>query len=487
MPILEKKYFRDIGNAETFKIIKEHYEKYSLIPNNTELISSIKNVPNAEVRELIKASIQKLANVEEANTEFMLNETVTFVKDALYMEALEVGSEGLMKRDESLKLKAEAIMDERAKVQIDSDLGLEFDDLETMIEYYSQRNIGLKTGSKELNKRLGSGYLPKTLSLVLSPSGIGKSMFLSHLGSEWLKDNKNILFVSLEMGDTELMKRVHANTLDIPINSLSDLSKTEGELKQLDRPIVTKEQVESKFMGVKASGKLGKMFIKEYGPGEFSSNMLNALLLEYKTQRNIEFDVVFVDYLGIMKSDKVSPSVGLYAYIKSIAEELRAQAIKWNLPIISPQQLNRSAINNTEADNSNVSDSIASVMTADHIMFILQTEEMKANQEVVFKVTKNRFNGRTDTFMMNVDYEKMRFQDMVIEGSADAFEIESLNKAQNKVDDFGILTTKKQSDAESYANAEVKSIEDESRKKIRELDKQNAFNSTEDILKELGL
>lgn len=167
MPILEKKYFREIGNSYSFGIIKDHYDKYNSIPNFTELVSSIKNIPKQEVRDEIKKSLSKLANIELAKTEFMLSEVVTFVKDALYLEALELGSEGLMKRDESLKMKAEALLDLRSSIQIDTDLGLEFEDINTMIEYYSTRNVGIRTTSKEINKRLGPGFLPGTLSLIL--------------------------------------------------------------------------------------------------------------------------------------------------------------------------------------------------------------------------------------------------------------------------------------------------------------------------------
>lgn len=485
MTILEPKHFKEIGNTKTFELIKSHYDEYSSTPNLTEVIQSVKNVPNAEIRQEIINSLQKVSKVEDSKTEFMLDETVKFVKDALYLEALELGSEGLMKRDDNLKLKAEALMDERSKVQINTDLGLEFDDIQTMIEYYSQRNNGLLTSSKELNKRLGTGFLPKTLSLILSPSGIGKSLLKTHFVSDWLKKNKNVLLISLEMQDKEVMKRVHQNALDLPINYLDDLNKTSGELEQLDRPYLTKEDIVNKYNEAKMSGTLGKVFIKEYAPGSFSSNMLKNLLDDYKTQKGIEFDIVLVDYLGIMKSDKVPMSAGLYSYVKSIAEELRAVAVQYDVPIISSSQLNRSAVNNTEADNSAVSDSIGSVMTADFMVFLLQNEEMKANQEICFKVTKNRFNGRTDTFLMNIDYEKMRFSDMLMEGALDSSDVPF--GTQNTIEDFGIVTSEKQSKAESFATQEVKDIEKESWKAIREHDKKEKFDSTDDILKELGL
>ena len=264
IPILESKHFKNIGNAKVFGILRELYFKYDKVPTVTELISSIKNIPNEEIRQEIKKSIVDIKQIDEVNNlNFLLDETVVFVKDALYLEALEVGSEGLMKRNEDLKLKAESIMDKRAHIHIDDDLGLEFDDLDKMVEYFSERNVGIKTDSKEFNKRLGSGFLPGTLSLFASASGGGKSLMIANISTELLKKNKNILLVSLEMSDKETMKRIYANALDLPINSFSDLSRTKGELDKLERPITTQEQIVNAYNNAKMSGTLGKLFIKE--------------------------------------------------------------------------------------------------------------------------------------------------------------------------------------------------------------------------------
>src|SRR5574344_1289208 len=55
-----------------------------------------------------------------------------------------------------------------------------------------------------------------------------------------------------------------------------------------------------------------------------------------------------------------------------------------------------SAVNSTDASNDSVSDSLGTVQTADFMIFLLQTEEMKSQKKILCKVTKNRFNGRTD-------------------------------------------------------------------------------------------
>ena len=497
MPILKKKYFNDIGNQELFNLVQEYYGEYHNIPSLTELVAKVKNVSNAEIRAEIIKSLQSVNSTEEVqNIEFMCDETVSWVKDAMYMEALQVGSDGLMKKDDNLKLKAQKIMDERAKISIDTDLGLDFDDIDEMIKYYSERMIGIRTQHKELNKRLGPGFLPGTLSIILAASGVGKSLMMTDLISGMIKDNKNVLLISLEMADKEIMKRVHANAMDLPINSLLDLNKTDGELAKLDRPAVTKEMSLSAYNSMKTSGTCGKFFVKDYPSGSFSPLMLEALVESYRIEKNVEFDIVFVDYLGIMKSDLLSPSAGLYSYIKSIAEETRASAKKLDVPIVSASQLNRSATNNIdEADNSNVSDSMGTVMTADFLMFLLQNEEMKERKEIVCKITKNRFAGKTDTWLMNIDYDHMRFNDMLIQGQVD-LNIEATLGLDTPVpkasisDDFGVITSTKQKAAEDFANSEVKAIVREDYQKIMTADtqKKDPFdNDIDKLYAELGI
>lgn len=489
MPILKKKYFNDIGNQELFGLVKDYFGEYHAVPSLTELVASVKNVSNAEIRAEIIKSLQAINVTEEVqNVEFMCDETVSWVKDAMYMEALQVGSDGLMNKDDNLKLKAQQIMDERAKISIDTDLGLDFDDIDEMIEYYSERMTGIRTQHDEMNKRLGPGFLPGTLSIILAASGVGKSLLMTDLISGMIKKNKNILLISLEMADKEIMKRVHANAMDLPINSLLDLSKTQGELNKLDRPIVTKEMVLSAYNKMKTDGTCGKLFVKDYPSGAFSPLMLEQLVESYKIEKGIEFDAIFVDYIGIMKSDLLSPSAGLYSYIKSIAEETRASAKKMGVPIISASQLNRSATNNIdEADNSNVSDSMGTVMTADFLMFLLQNEEMKERKEIVCKVTKNRFAGRTDTWMMNIDYEHMRFHDMLIQNAGtdiagiDVMDATALKATGDIAEDFGIITPTKQKNAEEFANQEVKDIVREDVQKVMEADKQKSDPFDNDI------
>jgi replicative DNA helicase len=361
--------------------------------------------------------------------------------------------------------------------------------------------VGIKTQHKQLNYRLGPGFLPGTLSVILAAQGIGKSLLMTDLISGMIKENKNILLVSLEMADKEIMKRVHANAMNLPINSLIDLSKTEDELQRTrqgvngepGRDVLTKEMVIAAYNKMKTEGTTGKLFVKDYPTGTFSPLMLEHLVESYKIEKNIEFDIVFIDYLGIMKSDILSPSAGLYSYVKSIGEETRAVAKKLSIPIVSASQLNRASVNEiSNADNSNISDSLGTAMTADFMLFLLQNEELKEKCEIVAKCTKNRFTGRTDTWLMNIDYEHMRFNDMIVQSAVSDAEFNISPQKDSPInDDFGIITAKKQQDAEVFANNEVRDIIRDDYKNLSNESKKTTetdpFNDLDSIYKELGL
>lgn len=385
-----------------------------------------------------------------------------------------------MKKDEGLKMKAQKLLDERSKISVDSDLGLDFDDIEAMVKYYQERNIGILSQHKELNKRLGSGFLPGTLNIILASAGIGKSLLMTDLISGMIQNKKNVLLISLEMSEKEIMKRVHANALDLKINQLSDLSKTEGEIRRIkiEDPLykeLAADDIISAYNKLKTSGNSGKLFVKAYPAGSFSALQLEALVKSYENEKGIKFDCVYVDYLGIMKSDLLSPSAGLYSYLKSIGEEVRASATRMLLPIISASQLNRGVFGKeaSDVDNSSISDSMGTAMTADFMLFLLQNEEMKLNKQMVLKCTKNRYTGRTDTWMMGVDYSHMRFNDVILESAANY--IEEMKASSKNDDDFSFIPTQVVSNdtmksAENFAKTEVKEIQKDDYQNLKEKD-----------------
>jgi len=412
--ILNKDVFTDIGHSEIYSMITDYYKQYEKLPTLQEVAILTKDKPNKEVRTQIATKLMEIQNQENINSQFLDDLTLKFVKDQTFTHALMQGAEYIDKKDEKYKTEAYNLIEKMNKISLNDDLGADFSDIDARINYYQNPEKGIKFKRFDaLNKRIGEGFLKGTLNLFLAPAGVGKSLLMSTSITDFLLQGYNVLLVSMEMSNYEFMKRIDADILDLPIN----------DLKNIDPNII-----KNKFKELN----IGKLYVQNFPALTFSANNLDGLLEMYKLN-DITFDVIFLDYLGLMRSDLVYPSVGLYSYIKSVGEEVRALAKRWEIPIFSASQLNRSAVNNTSADNSQISDSMGTAMTSDFMLFIQQDEKLKEQKQFLFKITKNRYTGRTDTFIVNVDYERMRiFDEYTPETLNDALQIENKGNTMQK-------------------------------------------------------
>ena len=187
----------------------------------------------------------------------------------------------------------------------------------------------------------------------------------------------------------------------------------------------------------------------------------------------------FDDYLNVLSNQELNEEIDFNDEIISIEEIDPVEMIDISLDgnnvfYGNDILIHNCAIGKTDADNSMVSDSIGTNCTADFMLFCLQSEEMKKNCEMVMKVTKNRYTGITDTFMMNINYPKMRFSDI----------IENQSLPENGTINFS--TPSQAVQATNYANDEVRQIVQDDMKKIKEHDSK-IEKQKDELLDLLGL
>jgi replicative DNA helicase len=254
--------------------------------------------------------------------------------------------------------------------------------------------MGIKTGIKSFDRMIGDGYVSKTLHSILAASGIGKSASLVSFACNFDRQGHDVVILSLEMSESEFYKRIYANLLHIKIQDIPNTPKSNF-----------------KMLIQKIKPGLGKIIVKEFPAGSLSPLGVDSFLTKIKNERGIDKPIVMVDYLGIMKSDRMKNSDNSYTYYGSVAEELRAVAQKRNIVIFSPLQLNRGAVNNLEADQSNLSESMRIFMSLDSAFIIAQTQEMKETSEMKIIFVKNRMSGKTRAFDIFYDYEFFEFAD----------------------------------------------------------------------------
>ena len=398
---LQKDYFGDIGSAVLFGTIKTHYQEFQSIPSLKDIILSHKE-SNQQTKEIVKTAIKELQKsdpLNSVNADLLIQQTELFIKDAIFTSALIMGADAMGSHNQEKKLESFALAEASVKVSLDSDFGTFIEEIDKRFEDYQSKH-GLKLNIPSFDDIIGDGFTPKTLHLITAASGVGKSAMLCSFAVQFLLQGKDVVLISLEMAESEFYKRIDANLFDIPIKDL---------------PGIEKQVLKNKYNTLKSD--LGELVIKEFPAGGLTPLGLQSYLEKLEQEKGIKSPVVMVDYLSLVASDRIKASDNSYGYFKSVAEELRAVAQKKNLVMFTPMQLNRSAVNNLEADQSAISDSLGVYMSCDSAFIISQTPDYKDQGKMRISFVKNRMSGQTRYFEIKYDYSHFRVDDCLRDNS----------------------------------------------------------------------
>lgn len=241
-------------------------------------------------------------------------------------------------------------------------------------------------------------------------TGVGKSMFMCHCAAANLRNGYNVLYITMEMSEEKVAKRIDANLFDTNIGDLKFLPKDVTE-KKIDR--------------LKAKVK-GKLIIKEYPTTTGSAANFRHLLNELRIKKNFVPDIVYIDYLNICASSRLKQgaNVNSYTYIKAIAEEIRGLAMEFNIPIVSATQTTRSGFRSSDVELTDTSESFGLPMTADLMFALISTEELQELNQIMVKQLKNRDNdiSAQRRFVVGVDRAKMKLYNVEQSAQEDIME-----------------------------------------------------------------
>ena len=235
-------------------------------------------------------------------------------------------------------------------------------------------------------------------------TGVGKSLVMCHMAAASLAQNKNVLYITMEMAEERIAERIDVNLLNLGMS----------EIKTVDKSIF-----ESRIQKLRKKAH-GTLIIKEYPTASAHTGHFRALIEELKSKKEFVPDIIFVDYLNICASQRMKFGAGVnsYTYVKYIAEELRGLAVEYNVPLVSATQSNREGINSSDLDLTNTSESIGLPQTCDLMLALISTEELEGLGQIMIKQLKNRYNDPSyyKKFVVGIDRNKMRIFD--VENSA---------------------------------------------------------------------
>ena len=421
LPFIKDVYFEDVEQRVVFEEISKFVMEYNSIPTKEILCIDIEK-RNDVNEEQFKKLIHIIETLNEVTVDFdwLMNTTEKWCKDrAIYLAIMEsiqlVDNKGEKTRDT-----IPSILQDALSVSFDINIGHDYlEDFEDRFNSYRKTEEKIPFDLEYLNKITKGGLPRKTLSIFMASTGVGKSLCLCHIAASALIQNRNVLYITLEMSEEKIAERIDANLLDVNIQTISDLSKSAFDSKV--NAIAKKTQ--------------GRLIIKEYPTASAHCGHFRSLLTELSLKKSFTPDIIFVDYMNICSSSryKSNTNVNSYTYVKAIAEELRGLAVEYNVPLLTATQVNRSGSSNTDMDITDTSESFGGPMTADLLLALISTEEFEEQNKILIKQLKNRYSDPTihKRFFVGIERSKMRLYD-VDQGTVDSSSNEPYNNNEPK-------------------------------------------------------
>ncbi len=432
LPFIKTEYFSTEEDRILYTEIQNFIVKYNRLPDRVALaieVDNLRNIKDDQVKS-IKDFLESLKNVPDTNVQWLTDSTEKFCKDKALYHAIMKSIEIMNNKNGSLTTGAiPTILSDALAVSFDPNVGHDYlQDFEDRYEYYHLVQEKMPFDLEFFNKITKGGLPKKTLNIALAGTGVGKSLFMCHVAASCLSMGKNVLYITLELAEEEVAKRIDANLMNITFDDLMALPK-ELYMKKA-------ESLKSKTNGT--------LIVKEYPTAGAGSMHFKALLNELNLKKSFKPDIIFIDYLNICTSSRIKPGNGVnsYTYIKSIAEELRGLAVEYEVPVVSATQTTRSGFVSTDIGLEDTSESFGLPATADFMFALISSEQLEQLGQIMVKQLKNRYNdpGLNKKFVIGIDRSRMKLYD--VEDSAqtivDSGQVQNVitNKSEDKRNKF---------------------------------------------------
>lgn len=403
--ITKADFFESDANKWIVNQILDYFNEFKSCP--TLEVFKIKT-SSIEDKILKQTAIDQLRSVyQQIGSEdlaYVKKEFLTFAKNQKVKEAL-LKSVDLLKTGQYEKIID--TMNAASKVGAENDLGLDYiQDFESILE--DVKRDSCSTGWDVIDELMDGGLGPGELGVVMAPSGIGKSWFLSKIACSALQKGVDVIHYTLELSESYVGQRY--------TTIISGIQTSEHKER--------KDDVIRKIRAIS-----GRVRIKYYPPQFASAKTLSAHIEKLRAT-GYNPKLIIIDYADLLKSSDKGKD-GLYAELGGIYEELRGLSGETGIPVWTATQTNRAAIDHEVIQADSVGDSYKKVQTADFIMSVSRKTKDKLSNTGRVHIVKNRFGPDGMTFPAKID---------TFHGVMDIF-------AANSAD--GMITTKESKNGEN--------------------------------------
>ena len=393
MPMVRDEYFEFPSHQKMFAVIIQFFLNYKKLPTDDQLLEETKKVmASNELFGDYRDELEAINNLDEKsidNQEYYLDLVEEFAKEQAVKDAILKSVDHLKKKNFG------AIEDEvRSAFSVNRNVDLGTNYFEGIKERWDRLNSQqlvpkFRTPFETLNEALDGGLAHKEMAMVVAPPGVGKSLFLANQAARSVLDGHNVLYVSLEMAEDRVAQRLDSIFTRIQQSELSN--RVEDIEERLE--IISKQWEDR-----------GKLMVKEFPTKRLSVTGLRAFLNQLKNYEDFTPDVLIVDYLELMKTDR---DMAEYQGQERLAQELRGVASEYGCLVWTATQTNREGKKVNIITDAELADSYGKIRVCDLVFSINQTEQEFDKGAARLYLMKSR-NGRARFIVpIGIDYSRL--------------------------------------------------------------------------------
>ena len=367
-----------------------HAKKYKVFPTLQLLVTIIrdelKTGTDVVLRDQIIDYLTRMrSNPDPGDLQYVKEKTLDFCRKQALKQALENAVDQIQAE------KYEQIVEEIKKavcVGTTPQLGHDFfQDYESRFTRL-QRNC-VATGLDELDRKdiLNGGLGAGEIGVIVAPTGVGKSHFLTFLGANALRAGIDVLHYTMELSESAVGRRYDSNLCDIDSNDVID----------------DKDNIINKYKSMK----LGRLMIKEFPTSTATIYTLRSHI-ERLDLKGFRPGLIIIDYADIMRSTRQYDS--LRHELKLIYEELRGFAGEKLIPIWTASQSNKEGANAEVVDLGNMSEAYGKAMVADVVISVSRKAHEKSGGWGRLFIAKNRAGRDGIVYPVKIDTAKSKFE-----------------------------------------------------------------------------
>jgi len=365
----------------TAKFINDYVVEHNVLPTY-EIVNAANNI-----------DLQRPNDLREEHYDWLLTDFETFIRHKGLERAI-IASADMLEKGEYGPV--EDVIKKAVQIGLQKDMGTDyFEDPRARLLRIKDKNGQVSTGWKALDQKLFGGFNRGELNIFAGGSGAGKSLFLANLGLNWIQNGINVLYLTLELSEELVGLRIDSMVSNIPTKEI---------FKQID-------EVEMK---VRVLGKKSGSYQIKYMPSGKTANDIRSYMKEFEVKTGRKIDVLLIDYLDLLMpiSRKIS-SENLFIKDKFVSEELRNLAVEKNVVLVTAAQLNRGSVDEVEFDHSHISGGLSKIQTADNVLGIYTSRQMREAGRYQLQLMKTRSSSGVGMKIdLAFDMDTLRISDL---------------------------------------------------------------------------